>query len=347
MNSNSNPQQLQCLEFDIPTLMSKRPPVWKHAHKQEIYERMQREGGTPQGTLRYSRWNLAPLAGEMPLHACVVETPAGFYRYADSGPGIWHVNFADPRLFAAYGSSLMAQDEWQALEHPVLGSLREALLYDAHPALTRQDGVSTPVLVMGAPRQGTIELTGDSREHDARHAWRSLFGLFKSKAAMRRNLYGNAFRDASLDEVMAATKVLSPATLTNLIAISAPTGRGRYSQKQIRDILETAYAGFRAAVLESQRVGAEMADVVIHTGWWGCGAFGGHRVLMALLQILAARLAGVNKLVFHIGLNADLHAFEEAHALLEDALTGNQPSIEALVHEIADLEFFWGISDGN
>lgn len=344
MNSNSNPQQLQCLEFDIPTLMSKRPPVWKHAHKQAIYERMRREGGTPQGTLRYSRWNLAPLAGEVHLHLCAVETPAGFYRYSESGPGIWHVNFADPRLFAAYGSSLMAQDEWQALEHPVLGSLREALLYDDHPALTRQDGVSTPVLVMNAPRQCAIDLTGDSRGDSTGQGWRSLFARFTSK---QRNLYGNAFRDASLDEVMAATKVLSPATHTNLIAISAPTGRGRYTQKQIRDILGTAYAGFRAAVLESQRVGAEMADVVINTGWWGCGAFGGHRVLMALLQILAARLAGVNKLVFHIGLNADLHAFEEAHALLEDALTGNQPSIEALVHEIADLEFFWGISDGN
>jgi hypothetical protein len=344
MNSNSNPQQLQFLELDIPTLMSKRPPVWRHPHKQAIYERMLREGGNPQGTLRYTRWSLVPVAGEMPLHACVVETPAGFYRYAESGPGVWHVNFADPRLFAAYGSSLMAQDEWQALEHPVLGSLREALLYDEHPALTRQDGVSTPVLVMNAPRQCAIDLSGDSRGDGARQGWRSLLGRFTSK---QRNLYGNAFRDARLDEVMAATKVLSPATHTNLIAISAPTGRGRYTLRQSRDILETAYAGFRAAVLESQRAGTEMADVVIYTGWWGCGAFGGHRVLMALLQILAARLAGVSKLVFHIGLDADFHPFGEVNALLEELVSGYQASVQTLLDQITDLGFSWGISDGN
>ncbi len=33
----------------------------------------------------------------------------------------WHVNFADRHLFVAYGSPLMAQDEIQCMEHPVLG----------------------------------------------------------------------------------------------------------------------------------------------------------------------------------------------------------------------------------
>ncbi len=347
MNPDSNPKQLQFLELDIQTLMSKRPPVWRHSHKQAIYDQMLREGGTPQGALRYTRWSLVPLAGEMLLHPCEVETPFGFYRYAESGPEAWHVNFADSRLFAAYGSSLMAQDEWQALEHPVLGSLRESLLYDEFPALTRQDGVSTPVLVMNAPRQCAIDLTGNSRGDRAKQDWRSLFGLFEPKQATQSSLYGNAFRDASLEDVMAITKVLSPATLTNLIAISAPTGHGRYTQKQIRDILETAYAGFRAAVLESQHFGAGAADVVICTGWWGCGAFGGHRVLMALLQILAARLAGVSRLVFHIGLDADFHPFGEINALLENLVSRNQVTIQTLLNQITDLGFSWGVSDGN
>lgn len=38
-----------------------------------------------------------------------------FYDYQpeseDSSAVEWHVNFADPRLFAAYGSGLFAQDE--------------------------------------------------------------------------------------------------------------------------------------------------------------------------------------------------------------------------------------------
>jgi hypothetical protein len=90
-----------------------------------------------------------------------------------------------------------------------------------------------------------------------------------------------------------------------------------------------------------------MADVVIYTCWWGCGAFGGHRVLMALLQILAARLAGVSKLVFHIGLDADFHPFGEVNALLEELVSGYQVSVQTLLDQITDLGFSWGISDGN
>ena len=51
--------------------------------------------------------------------------------------------------------------------------------------------------------------------------------------------------------------------------------------------------GFRAAKLESQRrLESNQDAVVIHTGFWGCGVYGNDRVLIALLQILAARLAG-------------------------------------------------------
>ena len=39
--------------------------------------------------------------------------------------------------------------------------------------------------------------------------------------------------------------------------------------------------------------------MIIHTGFWRCGTYGGDRVLMALLQILSAHLSQVNCLVFH------------------------------------------------
>jgi Poly (ADP-ribose) glycohydrolase (PARG) len=48
-----------------------------------------------------------------------------------------------------------------------------------------------------------------------------------------------------------------------------------------------------------------MTSVAVHTGYWGCGAFGGNRVLMALLQVLAAGSAGLDQLVFHVGDPAD------------------------------------------
>lgn len=33
-------------------------------------------------------------------------------------------------------------------------------------------------------------------------------------------------------------------------------------------------------------------NVIVHTGHWGTGAFGGNKVVMAFLQILAAKIAG-------------------------------------------------------
>lgn len=53
---------------------------------------------------------------------------------------------------------------------------------------------------------------------------------------------------------------------------------------------------------------------MIHTGWWGCGAFGGNRRLMAILQFAAAQLAGVDAVVFHRGSD---DAADEAGAALE------------------------------
>ena len=47
------------------------------------------------------------------------------------------------------------------------------------------------------------------------------------------------------------------------------------------------------------------AETVIHTGWWGCGAFGGNQELMALLQLLAAEWAGVDEVVFHTGTDGE------------------------------------------
>ncbi len=57
-----------------------------------------------------------------------LEVREGVYDYASAtgvaGAVEWHVNFADPRLFTAYGTGFFAQDEMQVAEHPGLGALR-------------------------------------------------------------------------------------------------------------------------------------------------------------------------------------------------------------------------------
>ncbi|MGV3662029.1 MAG: hypothetical protein ACO1TE_17725 [Prosthecobacter sp.] len=337
----STPTPLQQLEFDLSQLAADFPPVWRHPHKQAIHDRVRREGGPLAGMLHYSRWKMAPLADEMPLHACDVRAETGFFTYAGSSPGVWHLNFADPRLFAAYGSPLMAQDEWQALEHPVLGSLREALIHDEQPALTREDGVSTPVLVANVPRQCSIDLSGGA----AASSWlRGLFGTAKSTP-----LYGSAFASADCEHVMRAITIINPPSSSNILAIAAPTGTGPYSLKQITDILQTAFNGFAAAAHHStQHHDTGATAVTIHTGWWGCGAFGGSRPLMALLQILAAKMAGIGRLVFHIGSEGERCHFNEALSFLDLVTSqGTTPRIPAILSEIDSLRFHWGQSDGN
>jgi hypothetical protein len=70
----------------------------------------------------------------------------GFFDYVRSGllPNAveWHVNFADPILFGAYGTACFAQDEIQVAEHLALAALHEALAACQLPVLIVEDGSS-------------------------------------------------------------------------------------------------------------------------------------------------------------------------------------------------------------
>ena len=120
-------------------------------------------------------------------------------------------------------------------------------------------------------------------------------------------------------------------------------GRGLYTKYEIQWILKTAYTGFRAAVLRSR---PNSERTVINTGFWGCGAYGGNRELMALLQLHAANLADVDELVFFSG--ACCRDFEKAQAKFRTTLVEQKGcSSDALVEQVVAMNFSWGISDGN
>lgn len=131
---------------------------------------------------------------------------------------------------------------------------------------------------------------------------------------------------------------------SNILAIVAPSGgHGLYTADEITTILRTAITGLEAAVAETRRMTGD-AGTVIHTGWWGCGAFGGNQELMALFQLLAAEWAGVDELVFHTGTNggAELtNAGQVIAGLSEDITT------EDVVATIVARSYRWGVSDGN
>jgi hypothetical protein len=66
---------------------------------------------------------------------------------------------------------------------------------------------------------------------------------------------------------------------------------------------------------------------------------------MALLQLLAARLAGLDRLVFHSSGGAD--HLREAHSLLEVLPMADGTPIGDLIDAVHAHGFVWGISDGN
>lgn len=58
--------------------------------------------------------------------------------------------------------------------------------------------------------------------------------------------------------------------VTNLMAMAAlPGGSGLYRAEEVDYLLRTAYTGFRAAVLESERQRQSRAPVMVRTGFWG------------------------------------------------------------------------------
>ena len=142
---------------------------------------------------------------------------------------------------------------------------------------------------------------------------------------------------------------LNPPTQSNIIAMAAPTGSGEYTESDIVAIFSTAATAFAAARIESDRLDGAAPQTIVHSGFWGCGAFGGNRRLMIALQILAARASGIDCLVLHAG---DARGAEDAHWGLDVAemlasRCGQRFSFDTLIGRCVMLGYRWGVSDGN
>lgn len=324
--------------FNAQELVNRFPPRLHCQNKKAVHRIACPPDSMHSGQITFSRWARMPLPAVMNGAAVPpgVELRHGYFGYEPPLAGHnrveWYVNFAHEHLFCAYGGPLFAQDEMQVSEHPALGSLREALLKSDVSPLTVQDGEPTPVLVMGVERRCRVA-TEPNPEQGRPHG-----------------LYGNAFSQATAEAVAKATQAIVPPTLTNLIAMEAPPGgSGNYTRRQIEFVLATAFTGFSAARIESARETAETPEVAVHTGYWGCGAYGGNRVLMALLQLLAARLARVDRLVFHAGREVGALDFEDAERFIDDLTSGGPPprNLSDLIAQIESMDWPWGGSDGN
>lgn len=322
--------------FDAARLLREHPPQFRHPHKAALFEIAYPEGSATPSVIEVTRW-AQHVEETITLPASLAaDVRPDFYDYKPVGNTAscveWHVNFADPQLFAAYGSGLFAQDEMQVAEHPLLGSVREALLTKGLAAKTSDEMGATPILVRNVERRIEVSTNADA------------------SADRAGGLYGNRFAVAPLDAVRRATQRIEPPTFSNVIAMAAPSGgRGNYTERELEYIFATAFTAFAAATQESVRACGTSCQTVVHSGFWGCGAFGGNRRLMVALQALAARAAKVSRLVLHAG---DAAGVVEARRGLDvgDSLAsrcGSACSLDTIIGRSVMLGNRWGVSDGN
>ena len=251
---------------------------------------------------------------------------AEFYDYtaAREGEDTWFVNFADPTLFVAYDSDLFAQDEIQTLEMPLLASCCLYLDEKRIPGFvtkTNVDGEPTPYLFRNVPywiKVDTMPLLSDGT---------------------RGNIYGNNLMYASNEEIEAGIRMFDGDVRCNVLAMAAPEGRGgtyRYTRSELEELMKTVLCSFSAVRDQSS------GRVVIHTGNWGCGAFGGNKELMYLAQMYAGSVCGIDELVLHAVDEEILDRAKRAYEQLPDSMC-----FSSVVVSLLAKNYCWGISDGN
>lgn len=320
--------------FNTQQLVKEHPPRFEHPCKQLVYDIACPPGSVHQGELVFSRWPACTLPEYFDCRQlCSIEIREDYFGYEPSAHRTvdWYLNFAHSDVFAFYGSRLMAQDEIQVAEHPALASLREALVTLKLETATVENNQPTPILVQNVERRCKIAIDPNPEQYRP------------------QGLYGNRFSQASEEAIRLATHVLHPPTITNILAIEAPShGYGRYTLQDLRFILQTAYSGF-TAVKTASFWKNNPDEIVIHTGFWGCGAYGGNRTVMTILQWLVAHVSGIHRLVYHIGDASGQSACRAAQQLWDGVgqiYRGSVP-LQNVLELVYAQKFEWGESDGN
>jgi hypothetical protein len=352
-NSTANDLILAGFSLSGSDLINKFPPQFHTQNKANLWNYVKEQDKTAlqaEQILHFSRYKPMKLPQFLPAEHAeeskIIPTLSAYsYPLTAENAVEFYVNFADSRLFGFYGSNLLAQDEHQALEHPVLGSVREYIKANSPnipnlKASTRNEhNESTPCVILNARRNLAFDTVSSG-------------------------LYGNKFSVASFDNVKEFSTILSYEkakqlelnAYNNILAIEAPKhGRGGYSKATIQDILVTTYTGFLACKLEANREaklnnsGERPREVIIHTGNLGCGAYGGNGVIMAILQIAAAKLAGINTLFYHTFDNKFNQLFIEGEKKLNNIWPKEhqqQITMDQFIEAVEKLKLQWGVGNG-
>lgn len=138
-----------------------------------------------------------------------------------------------------------------------------------------------------------------------------------------------------LDEENKKIVPLQKEIKSNIISMKAIEAKGKYTEEQILLLLKTVLVAFSGAEKVSH---AKMKDISIHTGNWGCNNLGNNKELIYLLQIIAASVTGIKKIIFHkADENSLSNAKEKFSHLLPDL--PKTTNLKRLVEEILEIGF--------
>ncbi len=259
------------------------------------------------------------------LHPCSVSSKEALYFASQVEPeqSVYdvHVDFANALLGGSWThDGSFAQEEVAFIENIGLGAVASCaqekakwlndFTNDNLPPEQRHDGTSfltrhpdktpAPILIEGAERVAHFVSYG------------------RTAAAMNKSRL-------TADQNYKKTDACLP---TNWLAIAAPDSRGKVkgnswkdaSGDQIReafeDIFSTAHAGFTMA----KTTAGESRTLRINTGQLGCGVFGNSLAISTAAQILAAKIVGVNDIVFHHYSGKDKGLPEKIEAIISEKL---------------------------
>lgn len=311
-------------------LLKDYAPLYIEERKNYFYEKALKKFGDDDCILDVSRWECEKGNldfSDADFSKTKVSAVKNYFHYdedvsADSKK-VWFLNFADYNLFGYYDGMLFAQDEIQTLEHPLLGSVCEMLygedIENLEPTTAEKFNFNPrPYLVQNVPWWIRVDTSPDRS------------GI---------NVYGSNFRNLPIEDVKKKVGVVDGKFFNNIIAVAAPTPNSyeEYSERELEYIIQALVSSFGPA----KKLSGEK-KCVIHTGNWGCGAFGGNRELMYLVQLYVANLFGVDEIVFHAA-SDDL--FVSARQKLEKLKLCH--NLEDAVECLLDMHFVWGESDGN
>jgi hypothetical protein len=304
VNCFSSKTKLHSITFGPLTIIpSQYPHHISNANKQFVYNYLVR-GRNIDDPVTVTKWGLKdprPM-NKLPLFATTkpqIVPVDGPFRYEASTADTvhWTANFADRNLFGFCEGPLLAQDELQVLEHPALAHVKNAL-----PAEQRILEPLDTVLFQNVPRLGALDALTPIPAHDTQILYANYFATpaqAEILSRLTRSLYGNYFTNATQREILTRLTPFSYRTSSNIFAIVAPhissALEGQPYQK--KDLGRLFFTFYNAS--QSIKVTCPGKKIVLHTGNWGCGAFGNDPKTVYILQMAAARFAGIDELQIH------------------------------------------------